>query len=101
MYLVRRVFKVKPRTARRAAPIIAELGKCFERAGQRTLTRVYVSGGTVPGPADTVYMDWTEEALRSPYRDGNQLPETVSNLAEELRQFVEDSYIEFYELYTD
>ena len=101
MYLVRRVFKVKPRTARRAAPIIAQLGRCFEDAGQRTPTRVYISGGTVPGPADTVYMDWTEEALQSPYRDGNQLPQEISKLAEELRQFVEDSYIEFYELYVD
>ena len=98
MYLVRRVFKVKPRTARRAAEIIAQMGKLYEDAGQRSPCRVYVSGGTVPGPADTVYMDWTEEALMSPYREDNELPEGLSDLGTQLREVQEESRIEFYEM---
>ena len=98
MYLIRRVFKVKPRTARRAAEIIAQMGKLYEDAGQRSPSRVYISGGTVPGPADTVYMDWTEEALRSPYRDDNKLPEGLSELGAQLREVQEESRIEFYEM---
>ena len=99
MYLVRRVWRVKPGTARKAAAIVAQIGKVYEEAGQRSPTRVYVSGGTVPGPANTVYMDWTEEELRSPYRPGNQSPDETSALAAQLREFQEESYIEFYEMF--
>ena len=57
MYLIRRVFRCKPGTARRAAEQITKIGKAYENAGQRSPIRVYTSGGTVPGPANTVYMD--------------------------------------------
>ena len=100
MYLVKRVFKVKPGTARQAANIIAQMGKLYEEAGQRSPTRVYTSGGTVPGPADTVYMDWTEEALRSPYREDNEIPEKVRALGAQLREVQEHSHIEFYEMFS-
>lgn len=98
MFLVRRVFKVKPGTARQAGEIIAQMGKIYEKAGQRSPSRVYWSGGTVPGPANTVYMDWTEEALRSPYREGNVIPEELAALGAQLRELQEESYIEFYEM---
>ena len=100
MYLVRRVFKVKPGTARKAMAIIAQIGKLYEEAGQRTRSRVYRSGGVVPGPANTVYMDWTEETLRSPYRKGTELPDGMSELGTQLRAFQEESYIEFYEMHS-
>ena len=100
MYLVRRVFKVKPGTARRAAGIVAEIGSAFERAGQRTPCRVYTSGGTVPGPANTIYMDWTEEVLQSPYREGNEIPGEINELGAQLREVQEESHIEFYELFS-
>ena len=45
MFLVRRAFKVKPGTARQAADIIAQMGKLYEEAGQRSPTRIYISGG--------------------------------------------------------
>ena len=99
MYLVRRVWKVKPGTSRRAAQLIAQIGKVYEDAGQRSPTRVYVSGGTVPGPANTVYMDWTEEVLQSPYREDNLIPEELRKIGTELRELQEESYIEFYEMY--
>ena len=98
MYLVRRVWKVKPRTYRQAAELVSKLGKLYEEAGQRSPTRVYWSGGTVPGPADTVYMDWTEETLDSPYRDGHTLPDGISEVATQLREIQEESHIEFYEM---
>ncbi len=100
MYLVRRVFKVKPRSTRKAAALISRVGKIFEEAGQRSPTRVYMSGGTVPGPANTVYMDWTEEALQSPYRPENAMPEALDSVAGELWGLIEESHIEFYEMYT-
>ena len=80
MYLVRRVFKVKAGTSRRAAEIIAQIGKQYEEGGQRSSVRVYTSGGTVPGPANTIYMDWTDETLSSPYREGNKIPDGIAAL---------------------
>ena len=101
MFLVRRVFKAKPGQARRAAAIVRRMGKVYEEAGQRSTTRVYLSGGMVPGPADTVYIDWTEESLRIPFRSDNKIPEEISTLGGELREVVEYHYVEFYELLTD
>ena len=99
MYLVRRVFRCKPRTARRAAELVREIGKSYETAGQRSPVRVYMSGGTVPGPANTVYMDWTAEVIDSPYREGNEIPGDIAPLWEQAREFVEESYVEFYEMF--
>ena len=65
MYLIRRVYKVKPGTTRRAAELIHQIGKGYEEAGQRSPVRVYWSGGTMPGPANTVYMEWVQEKIES------------------------------------
>jgi hypothetical protein len=97
MYLVRRVFKVKPGKTREAAQIIAAMGKCFEKEG-RLPTRVYWSGYTVPGPINTVYMDWMQETLRSPFDKDATLPDELRNLYAELRALQEESYVEFYEM---
>ena len=99
MYLIRRVFRCKPGTARRAAEHITKIGKAYENAGQRASIRVYTSGGTVPGPADTVYMDWVAQVIDSPMREGNVMPGEIRAAAEQMREFVEDSYIEFYEMF--
>ena len=100
MYLIRRVYKVKPRTQRQAEDLITRIGNAYVEAGQRTPIRVYHSGGTVPGPMNTVYMDWTEEKLESPYRPGLVNLEAADKLSVELRDIVEESYIEFYEMYS-
>ena len=100
MFLVRRVFKVKQGTARKAVKIVAQMGKVFEEAGQRSPTRIYMSGGTVPGPSNTIYMDWTEEQLLHPLRPGNKVPDEFIALRDQLRdEYLVDSYIEFYEMY--
>lgn len=97
MYLVRRVWKVKPGSTRQAAKLISEIGKAYEEAGQRSPTRVYWSGYTVPGPANRVYMDWIQEKIESPFREGNAIPGT-SRAGKRLRELVESSRIEFYEI---
>ena len=99
MYLIRRVFRCKPGTARRAAEQITKIGKAYENAGQRSPIRVYTSGGTVPGPANTVYMDWTAPVLESPYREGNPMPEEIRPVSQQMNESVEESYIEFYEMF--
>ena len=97
MYLIRRAWKIKPGTTKQAAEIIEKIGLAYQSAGQRSATRVYWSGYTVPGPANTVYMDWTQEIIDSPYREQNVLPD-MSALSAQLRELTEESFIEFYEM---
>ena len=97
MYLIRRAYKVKPGTTKQAAEILQKIGIAYQKAGQRSETRVYWSGYTVPGPSNTVYMDWTQEIIDSPYREQNVLPD-MSQLSSQLRELTEESFIEFYEM---
>ena len=99
MYLIRRVYKVKPGTYRKAAELLTQMAKKYEDSGQRTPARVYWSGSTVPGPLNTVYMEWTEEVLQSPYREGNVIPD-MGDIGAQLREIQEESQIEFYEMYS-
>ncbi len=98
MYLIRRVYKVKPGKVREAADLIDKIGKTYESAGQRSTVRVYWSGYTVPGQANTVYMDWTQEKIVSPYREENVSPDT-GEFGAKLREIQEETHIEFYEMY--
>ena len=100
VYLIRRVYKVKPGATRKAAELIHQIGKRYGEAGQRSPVRVYWSGSTMPGPANTVYMDWVQEKIESPYREGHELPD-MRDLGQQLRELQEESYIEFYEMYVE
>ena len=100
MFLVRRVFKVKPGTTRKAAEVIAEIGKMYEEAGLRAPSRVFISGTSTPGPLNTVYMEWLEETLGSPHREGNPTPDGEDELFARLNEYQEETTIEFYELYS-
>ena len=97
MYLIRRGFVTKPWITREAAKLVDEVAKGFEKAG-RSSTRVYWSGHTVPGPANTVYMDWTQETLSSPYAPDANVPEGLEEVYDRLVEVCEDSFIEFYEM---
>ena len=99
MYVIRRIWTTKPREARRAASIVAAIGKAYEDAGQRDPVRVYFNSGTTPGESNRVIMEWTAEVLESPYRGDNEFPDT-SGLGPKLREITEGSVIEFYELLT-
>lgn len=99
MYVIRRVWETKPREARRAASIVAEIGKIYEDSGQRESVKVYFNGGTLPGEKDRVYMEWTAPVIESPYRGDNVLPDS-GGLGPSLREITEGSWIEFYELLT-
>ena len=100
MFVVRRIFKVKKGTARQACELLTQLGSMYEQAGQRKPSRIYYSGSTTPGPADTVYMEWIEEELRSAYRADNPSPAGEDDLFGKLGKLQEESWIEFYEHYS-
>lgn len=100
MYVIRRVYQVKPRSAREAATIAARIGELYHEAGRRSEVTVYFNGTTLPGETDVVYMEWTDDAIRSPYgRNEPSIPE-AAELGVRLRDLTVDSWIEFYEMLT-
>ncbi len=100
MYVIRRVYEVKPGTARRYATIAMNMCEAYERAGQRSPARIYFNGGTIPGERNRVYMEWTADNVESPYREGNVIPQEVRDIGAAGRDMVIDNWIEFYELMT-
>jgi hypothetical protein len=100
VYVIRRVWAVLPREARKAATIVAEVAAKYEQAGQRSDVRVYFNGGTLPGEKDRVYMEWVVDSIESPYRAGNEVPQEARDLQAEVRKLSTDSWVEFNELMT-
>jgi hypothetical protein len=101
MYLIRRTYTVKPGQARQAASLIDTIGKAYEDAGIRSASTVYFNSGTTPGVKNTVVMEWSDETLRTPYRDDRAHAEGLDVTVAELRELAIDSTIEFWELMTD
>src|SRR5665811_1653982 len=100
MYVIRRVWVVMPRQARRAASIALAVAAEYEQAGQRSDVRIYYNQGTLPGEKDRMYMEWIADDVRSPHRPDNVAPERARELQALLRDLTSDSWIEFNELMT-
>ena len=101
MYLIRRIYTVKPGEARRAASLIAAIGTAYEEAGTRSPSRVYFNSGTTPGEKNVVVMEWTDESLESPYRADRTRVEGLEDIGAQLREISLGSEIEFWELMND
>lgn len=99
-YVIRRVYVVAPGSARKVATAVAKQAAEYEKVGQRSPGRVFFNGGTLPGEKDRVYMEWTADTIDSPYREGNVIPQSVRDAGAGIRDLVESSNIEFYELLT-
>ena len=100
MYVIRRVWTVQPRQSRLAASYALAAAGEYEQAGQRDDVRVYYNAGTLPGEKDRVYMEWLTDAIESPHRPDNQVPERARDLQAKMRELTNDSWIEFNELMT-
>ncbi len=100
MYVIQRVYKIKPRAAREAASIAAKIGDLYHQAGRRSEVLVYFNGTTLPGEPDIMYMQWTDEVIQSPYGRGEPSIPEATELGARLRELTEDSWIEFYEMLT-
>lgn len=101
MFVVRRIHHAKPGQSRKLAEVLRKIGEMYQSSGDRKPSRIYTSGGSTPGPLNTVYMEWLEEALMSPYRPELVKQEPEDALFAELKEFEESSSeIEFYELYS-
>ena len=100
MYLVRRIFNTKPGEARRVASMIHKQAQMYRDAGHRSEFKVYFNGGTLPGETNVVVLEWTEEAIMSPMREGNNIPQDVLTAGRAALEYVESNRIEFMELLT-
>ena len=101
MYVVRRVWEVKPGEARRAASIVAAMGSEYETVEKRGPSRVYFNSSTLPGDRHRVYMEWTEDVIASPYReDVVASPPRARELYKNLGELTTDSWIELFEMMT-
>ena len=100
MYILRRIFACKPGEARRVASLVQKQAQAFEEAGLRGECRIYFNGATTPSNPDTVVLEWTDEALRSTMRAGNELPPVVRQIGAQVSELTEGNRIEIMELMT-
>ncbi len=100
MYLIRRIYTIEPGMARKAASLLDQIGRAYEEAGTRSTSTVYFNSGTTPGERNTVVMEWTDETLRTPYRD-DRVRADLNDLGKDLSAIAMDSEIEFWELMTE
>jgi hypothetical protein len=85
--------------AKNVAQLVAKQAIIFEKSGQSGPTKVYFNGGTLPGDKNVVYMEWQDESIKSPYREGNKIPPEALEVGSQVREHVIDQRIEFFELF--
>lgn len=100
MYVIRRWYKTKPGEARRVATLVHKQVTHYKNAGQRGEFRVSYNGYTLPGDQDVVCLEWTDDTLQSPTREGHVLPKEALAVGAEIRKLIESQRIEFLELLT-
>ena len=98
MFHIRRLYKTTPGSARKVATLVHKEAQIFKDAGQRGDFIVYFNGGTTPSEVDTVVLEWTDEALMSISREGNDIPPAANDVAKQLSELIVSSSIEFNEL---
>ena len=100
MYLLRRIYKVKPGQARAVASLVFKQAQIYHDAGHRGPFRVSFNGYTLPGNEDTVCLEWEDATIESPMREGNNLPQEALAIGGKVRELIESQRIEFMELMT-
>ena len=100
MYVVRRWYKTKPGQARKVATLVHKQAAAYRDAGQRSDFRVSYNGYTLPGEQDVVCLEWTDESLETPTREGHSLPAEALELGGQVRELIESQRIEFMEMLT-
>ncbi|MBI15101.1 MAG: hypothetical protein CL782_02415 [Chloroflexi bacterium] len=100
MFHVRRTYKTKPGQARKVATLVHKQVQLIKDAGFRGDFIVYFNGGTTPSEADTVTVQWTDEALMSGMREGKNPILEALNIANTVSELIISTKIEFNELLT-
>ncbi len=97
MYIIRRVARTKPGKAWEVAGLLTKICQAYEAQG-RNKAQVYIGGQGLPGEANVVYAEWTQERIE-PNRRPN-VPESVLRDNLQMQALLTSYDIEFYELAT-
>ena len=101
MYHVKRIFQSKPGNNLKVATLAYKASEIYQKEGQRGEFSVYFNASTTPGEKGRVVLQWTEDALESPFRGSNKLPSEAVKIYLEILKLTEDTWVEFDELLTE
>ena len=97
MYLIRRVARTQPGKAWEVAGLLTKICNAYEAQG-RSKAQIFIGGQGLPGEADVVYAEWTQERIE-PNRRPN-VPKSVFEDNPKMQALLTSYDIEFYELAT-
>ena len=97
MYRIRRVYRTKPGEAGNVAKLVYQQAKIYRDTGHRGEFPVSYNGYTLPGEQNVVVLEWFDEKIMSPSREGNNIPKEAMEAGAKYRPFLESQRIEFYE----
>ena len=98
MYRIRRVYRTKPGEAGNVAKLVYAQAKLYRDAGHRGDFSVSYNGYTLPGERNIVILEWTDDKIMSPGREGNNIPQEIMEAGMKYRPLLEEQRIEFYEM---
>jgi hypothetical protein len=97
MYVVRRVAKTQPGKAWEVAGYLVQITQAYQQAG-RNPAQVYVEGGGLPGTANVVYAQWTQDSIEP--TEMRTVPEAVRTYNAKMQPLLTEYTIEFFEVVT-
>jgi hypothetical protein len=97
MYLIRRIAKTQPGKAWEAAGLLSKICQAYEAQG-RNQAQIFIGGQGLPGEANVVYAEWTQERIE-PNRRPN-IPKSVLEDNAKLQALLTSYDIEFFEIAT-
>ncbi len=97
MYLVRRIARTQPGKAWEVAGYLSKICQAYEENG-RNKAQVYIGGQGLPGEANTVYAEWTQDVI-APNWPSN-IPASVPVDNGKMQQLLTEYVLEIFELVT-
>ncbi len=97
MYMVRRVCRTKPGQAWRVAGFLAKICEAYEEGG-RNKAQIYIGGQGLPGTANSVYAEWTQESIEPNWF--SKIPAAVLEYNPQLQELLTEYTLELYEMAT-
>ena len=98
MYRIRRVYRTKPGEAGNVAKLVYAQAKIYRDSGHRSDFTVSYNVYTLPGEQNIVILEWTDDKIMSPGRQGNNIPKEAMEAGAKYRPLLESQHIEFYEM---
>ncbi len=97
MYLIRRIARTQPGKAWEVAGLLSKICAAYEANG-RNKAQIFIGGQGLPGEANVVYAEWTQERI-----EPNRLPNVPKSVFEDnpkLQALLTSFELEFFEVAT-